>query len=377
MKRIGIDARFYGEAGPGRYIKNILRELEKLEKPYTSCEFLIFLRKKGFDDYQPTNPRFKKVLADFQWYSFDEQTRFLFLLYWNRINLLYVPHFNIPVLYFGKLISAIPDLIMHYYSTEEATTLPKVYFKFKKLVYYFVVLWSVIRSRKIIVPSTDVKNDFLRVYPFISKDKYVVAYEGVDADFLKTPLSTDTVLLKYNITAPFLLYVGSMYTHKNLKNLIMAFASLKKSQKFGGQLVLIGKKDTFSQKLSEFIVQNALQSDVLIPGLTNYVTDQEVVALRKAATLYVFPSLKEGFSLTPLEAQAVGLACVISDIPCHREIYGDSVLYFDPNDVLSIEKNILLGLTNTKQLVEKGYQNSSKYNWYNTGLQTCSIIDSQ
>jgi glycosyltransferase involved in cell wall biosynthesis len=111
-----------------------------------------------------------------------------------------------------------------------------------------------------------------------------------------------------------------------------------------------------------------------MPGLKNYITDEEVVALRKAARLYVFPSLKEGFSLTPLEAQAIGLPCLISDIPCHREIYGDSVAYFDPNNVGDMVNSINKILEKPNNLIDKGYLNSSKYNWYNTGVQTCSII---
>src|SRR3989339_875753 len=99
---------------------------------------------------------------------------------------------------------------------------------------------------------------------------------------------------------------------------------------------MTGKKDKFAQRFKTYINTQNLANKILLPGLESYVSDHELVALRKEAELYVFPSLKEGYSLTPLEAQAVGLACVISDISCHREIYGDSVLYFDPTNINDI-----------------------------------------
>ena len=95
VKVIGIDARFYGEAGPGRYVKNIIKHLEKIDH---NNKYKIFLRKKAFSLYTPTNPNFEKVLADFTWYSFEEQFVFLKVLLKAKLNLLYIPHFNIPVL---------------------------------------------------------------------------------------------------------------------------------------------------------------------------------------------------------------------------------------------------------------------------------------
>jgi len=97
--------------------------------------------------------------------------RFLFRLLKDRPDIFYVPHFNIPILYPGRLVTAIPDIIMHSFSTERGTTLPKFYFKFKKLVYRLVVYVAVRRSYKVIVPSKDVKADFIKFYPEIPEGK--------------------------------------------------------------------------------------------------------------------------------------------------------------------------------------------------------------
>ena len=112
--------------------------------------------------------------------------------------------------------------------------------------------------------------------------------------------------------------------------------------------------------------------------MKRFITDGEVVALRKKADLYVFPSLKEGFSLTPLEAQVLSIPCVISDIPCHKEIYGSSVLYFDPLDTRDISNKIdqLLGDKKLqRELISRGEKNAEKYSWTETAKITLKVFE--
>jgi glycosyltransferase involved in cell wall biosynthesis len=378
MKKIGIDARFYGEAGPGRYAKAITQHLEKIDH---QNKYYVFLRKKGYESYHPQNPNFTKVLAHHSWYSFDEQIFFLIKLLRYRLDLFYVPHFNIPVLYPGKLVTAIPDIIMHVYSTEKGTTLPKFYFKIKKLVYKLVVLWALIRSKKVIVPSNDTLNDFIKTYPYIDKNKFVLAREGVDPVFMEVSSghNTEDILNRFDIEKPFLLYISSFYEHKNVDRLIEAFIKLTEYHGFKGQLVMVGKKDKFSESVYDEIKKHGLESRIIIPGRKRYVTDEEIRALRTEAELYVFPSLKEGFSLTPMEAQVSGLACVISDIPVHREIYGDSVTYFDPYNINDMAEKINTILNNKdlkNDLIDKGKNWYKKYSWDETAKITFDVFKS-
>ncbi|MBU0534972.1 glycosyltransferase family 4 protein [Patescibacteria group bacterium] len=376
QKRIGIDARFYGEAGPGRYTKNILTHLERIDG---LNRYVVFLRPQGFNAYKPENPNFEKVLADYKWYSFDEQFRFLFKILKYKLDLLYVPHFNIPVLYPGKLVTAIPDLIMHTFSTEKGTTLFKPYFKLKKLVYKLVFKWAVVKSKKIIVPAQTVLEDFLKYYPQTSKDKYVIAQEGIDPDIKIADVSRGyEVLDKFGINKPFLLYISSMYEHKNVPRLIQAFEVLIKKYNYNGQLVLVGKKDKFSENISQLVFSMGLGERVLLPGMREYITDEETCGMRKECEAYIFPSLKEGFSLTPMEAQYFGKACVISDIPIHKEVYSDSVLYFDPLNIDDMAEKINLLITDAdlrQDLINKGYKNIMKYSWDKTADQTLGVFN--
>jgi len=375
-KTIGIDARFWGEAGPGRYTKALIQHLEKIDH---ENNYLIFLREKGFEEYQPQAENFKKVLAHYKWYSFEEQTSYLLKLLNYKLDLYYVPHFNVPIFYPGKLVTAIPDIIMHKFSTNRATTLTSPKFLLKKFAYHLTMLSAVTRSKKIIVPTKVVKGDFLNFYPFLKPEKIVIAPEGVDPDFTKntTKEYDDQVLEKLGIDGNFLLYVSSMYRHKNVENLIEAFLLLKNNYGYDGKLVLIGKKDYFSERVGEYVKKVGAEENILMPGLKNYVKDSEIVALRKRAQLYVFPSLQEGFSLTPLEGMIWDLPAVISDIPCHREVYGNSVEYFDPNDVENIAEviNRVLGNSDLQEdLRKKGRELIKMYDWQKTAEVTYGVF---
>ncbi len=69
--RIGIDARFFGPIGKGlgRYTQKLVENLEKVDD---TNQYFIFLKKDNFNEYKPKNKNFKKVLADFDWYGWQE-----------------------------------------------------------------------------------------------------------------------------------------------------------------------------------------------------------------------------------------------------------------------------------------------------------------
>lgn len=380
--KIGIDARFYGKAGPGRYTKNIVEHLEKVDK---KNEYVIFLTQEGYDSYHPENQNFKKVLADYMWYSFSEQTTFLFKILKKKLDLYYVPHFNIPILYPKKIVTAIPDMTMHTYSTEKGTTLPLWYFKIKKVVYKAVFWWAVFRSYKVIVPSKTVLEEFTKHIKGISKDKYVLAYEGVDPDFQKVHPNPKTVLEKYGIDRNYILSVGSMYEHKNVEGLIEMYKILRSEYGYQGQLVLASKRDKFTESIYERVKQEGLENDILVLAFKDpkaesdiVVSDEEIIALRMSAQAYVMAAFKEGFSLTALEGMAVGLPAALSDIECHREVYKDSVLFFDPYKPEDIAKKVQMLMTDEKvrkDYIQRGYDRIKVYDWHKTAQITLDVFN--
>lgn len=379
--KIGVDARFYGEAGPGRYTKSIIEHLEKVDH---ENEYIIFLNSNGLKQYQPKNPNFTKIEANYPWYSFAEQTGFLLKVLSQNLDLYYVPHFNIPILYPKKIVTAIPDMTMHTYSTEKGTTLPLWYFKIKILVYRLVFWWAVFRSKKVIVPSQTVMNDFLKHLNF-KKNKYVLAYEGVDPDLFGSPKNVNETLKKYGITKNFILTVGSMYEHKNTQGMIEAYKILKEKYGYTGQYVLASKRDKFSKKIFEKIKEEDLDNDVLVLAYKIdsdnkiVVSDQEIINLYSKADLYMFAPFAEGFSLTALEGMAQGLPAVLSNIDCHQEVYDDSVLFVNPYNPKEIAEKANELLKNPKlkeDYIKRGSAQIKKYDWLKTAQITLDVFKS-
>ena len=347
--KIGIDARFFGpkQKGLGRYVQKLVENLENID---LNNQYIIFLRKDNFLDYHPRNKNFKKVLADYRWYGFKEQIFFPFKIWKYQIDLMHFPHFNVPILYLKPFIITIHDLILKRFPTHRASTLTPFVYQFKNLIYQLVIFSAIKRAKKIIAVSNYTKNDILKYFKIKSK-KIEVIYEG-------TPQGLPSQNTVSN-TKQYLLYVGNAYPHKNLERLILAFNKLVKEKK-DLYLILVGEIDYFYKK-----IQNKFSDSKQII-FTNFVSDKELIALYKNASLYIFPSLYEGFGLPPLEAMSYGVPVVCSQASCLPEILEDSAIYFNPENVNDMAEKIKYVLDNKdiqKNLILKGFKQIKKYQW--------------
>ncbi|MDP3733424.1 MAG: glycosyltransferase family 1 protein, partial [Candidatus Daviesbacteria bacterium] len=95
--RIVLDARMYQESGIGRYIRNLIFHLGKLD---TKNQYLILHLKNDFHRLE-YNKNFSKILADFKWYGVAEQIRLPGLLKSLNPDIVHFPHFNVPIFYKG------------------------------------------------------------------------------------------------------------------------------------------------------------------------------------------------------------------------------------------------------------------------------------
>jgi len=240
--KIGIDARFYGpkQKGLGRYVQKLVENLEKVD---LSNQYIIFLRKENWPEYQPANPRFKKALADYQWYSLKEQILMPFKIRRSKVDLIHFPHFNLPIFCFKPFVVTIHDLVLKRFPTRRASTLGPFLYWLKNLAYRLVVFLAVKRAKKIIAVSNYTKKDILRYFR-IKPEKIEVVYEG-------TP---------------------ELNPHKNLERLILAFAKLVKDKQMDCQLVLVGELDYFYRRLQEQF------SSVKGLFFTDFVSDKELAA---------------------------------------------------------------------------------------------------
>lgn len=362
--KIGIDARFYAEPGGiGRYIRELLKELEKQD---TGNIYIVFVNREGFEQYHPTNPHFTKILAPVKWYTLKEQIWMKRIIKKQKVDLMHFPHWNIPLLYRRPFIVTIHDLILLKFPSRHASTLGPLKYWLKNLAYRLVLSQAVNKSQKILTPSCFVKKDILENFR-VPEKKIIVTPEGLTE--FKAEAENRSILRKSSITGPFFLYVGVAYPHKNLEKLILAFQQFKKETKNNYQLVLAGKKNYFYKQLEDFIKKQNI-ADVI---LTGWVTDSELAVLYQNALAYVFPSLYEGFGLPPLEAMAHNLPVISSNASCLPEILGEAALYFNPRQTEEITeaiKRISQDQILRQNLILAGQKQTKLFSWQNCAQLT-------
>ncbi len=365
---IGIDARMFQEGlGIGRYIEQLLKHLEVLD---TNNEYRIFLRKKNFNAYQPKNPRFKKILTDYHWYSFGEQFFFPFLLVWHRIDCMHFPHFNVPFLYPKKYVVTIHDLILIKFplsASSAATSHHPIIHKIKYFAYRRIISLAMRRAKKIITISEYVKKDIIS-YLHILPEKIHVIYEAGDA----THICDTSVSLPVSVKKPYILYTGNAYPHKNIEGLLQAFLQLS-SDKTPIYPILCGQEDFFFQQVVARIRELNMTRYVQHLG---FVPESTLCQLYRHAVACVIPSFEEGFGLPALEAMAHNTPVIVSDSTCFQEILSDAALYVDPASPRAIAdaiRNLMCDGTLQNRLRERGRLCSLRYSWNRTAQQTYDL----
>ncbi len=370
-----MDARFFGPRGKGlgRYTQKLIEALEEIDN---QNDYVIFLRRENFNEFQPQNKRFRKVLADYRWYTLAEQIFLPFVIWRQKVDLMHFPHFNVPIFYSGRFIVTIHDLILRNFATRRASTLGAVKYWLKNLGYRLVIWAALKRAKKIITVSEYVKNDIIRCFD-VPPQKIVVTYEGAAEKSLPFP-GFKHKLKEFGIEKPYLLYVGNAYPHKNLERLIGAFEILVDDFKKNLQLVLVGEEDYFYQRLQEEAPNSILKNAEIFNRIvfTDFVKDEDLWTLYQNAALYVFPSLCEGFGLPPLEAMSHGLAVAASNATCLPEILGDAAVYFDPlnpRDIAEKVNQVLIDENLSRMLVREGFEQIKKYSWRKMGEETFEL----
>lgn len=364
MKRIGIDARLIEETGVGRYIRNLIKELGEVD---TENEYVVFLRKKSFDTFLPPNERWQKRLAEIPWHSLVEQIIMPFLLIREKLDLVHIPYFNVPIFYPGKFIVTIHDLTILHFDTGKASTLPLLFYKLRRFGYLVALTLGLARAQKVIAVSGETKQEIMDHFK-IDQKKIVVTYEGVGDKIYKLTNK------KRLIADSYFLYVGNAYPHKNLEMLVEAFQQFLQGLSLQNiKLVLVGEEDFFYRRLKKFVKKLGLTDQVIFIGVAS---DEDLGNLYSCAIALVFPSFMEGFGLPGLEAMAHGTPVICSDIAVFHEIYGDAACYFAidrKEDLIAKLDEIISNTAIRKIIIEKGKLRQRRYSWTRMVEETLAI----
>ncbi len=357
--RIGIDARLAGSAhgGIGRYTEELLRNVI-VSKEHT---WVVFLHHKGQLPWLESRKDIEVVYAPIRHYTLQEQLAMPRICHDANLDLLHVPHFNIPLMYQGKLVVTIHDLLWHERRDRNATTLSPMMHMLKYRLYTFVAETAIRRAAKVIVPTEHVKQI---VKAFTTEKRIVVTHEGVSDVFTKAVEKVDRPY-------PYIVYTGSLYPHKNVSYVLSILEQMHELH-----AVIVSGRSVFQTSFWSEVLKRKLEQRVHIePSLD----DASVASLYGSAIALVFPSFSEGFGLPGLEAMACGCPVLASDIPVFHEVYQDAAMFIDPYDATSAVRELkqLIHEPKIKALYQRKAETLMRlYSWKHMAQQTLQVYES-
>lgn len=221
--------------------------------------------------------------------------------------------------------------------------------------------YSIRRSDHIITISENSKKEILEHFN-IPQNKISIVSPATSIP--ENIIFTDEIYSKFNIiNDEFILYMGNLEPRKNIPRLIQAFYELKTKYNFSKKLVITGAKSWLYESIFETVRNLNLQEDIIFTG---FVSEKEKFSLYKATSLFVYPSLYEGFGIPILEAMSVGTPVVCSNTSSMPEVGGEAAFYINPLDVNDIANGINTVLSNPflqDSMIQKGYEQIKKFSW--------------
>jgi glycosyltransferase involved in cell wall biosynthesis len=236
------------------------------------------------------------------------------------------------------------------------------------------------RASAVITDSESSKKD-IRKYAGVKESKIHVVYLAAGEDFKQLEIKNFKLEIakRYGLPDRFVLYVGDVTWNKNLPRLIDAIKEINLP------MVMVGKS-LVSQDYDKSSPWNADLNRVgeLTKGDSNilklgFVSSEELVQLYNLATVFVMPSLYEGFGLPILEAMACGCPVITSKEGSLLEVAGDAAFYVDAYDMYSIGvgiKKVFDSEELQKELSDKGLKNVQRFSWKATASQTLKVYES-
>jgi len=321
---VGIDGRLIGQTGVGTYIKNLVFYLSK-NKQDKDLKFNLYVLPEDLTLAKKYTDNFEIKPANFRWHSLSEQTGFYAMLKNEPIDLMHFTYFSYPVLYKKPFIATVHDLTPLFFKTGKASTKNKYMYELKYQIFSYILKNQIQNSKAIITPTFSVKNQILDHYDPKLNTKINPIYEGVDFELMKATPSN--LANKYNFE--YFLYIGNFYPHKNIPRLIEGYEKVKTNVK----LLLVGPDDFFTSKIHALIKQKGLENAVI---LETSKSKDDLLYFYSHARALVHPSLSEGFGLTLAEAAYTNLPIIASAIAPIKELFGESIDYFTPQDTTSI-----------------------------------------
>jgi glycosyltransferase involved in cell wall biosynthesis len=352
---IGFDAKraLFNRSGLGNYSRSTIRLLSHF---HPENKYFLFSPKNSQELFQPSGNQFivepkRGIQASFSsiWRSWGIHRS----IKNHKLDIYHGLSNELPwsIEKAGvKSVVTIHDLIFLRY--------PEYYPVIDRQIYLLKFRHACRIADKIIAISEATKTDIINFFG-TNPEKIEVVYQTCDPVFriLLNEDKKELVRKKYGLPGKYILYLGTIEKRKNALSLIKAYLN----EKIDIPLLIAGKPTEYLSEITDYLKQNPAGHRILF---RHNIESADLPALYQAASLFVYPSVFEGFGIPILEALYSGVPVITSTWSCFAETGGDAALYCDPYDIQQMSKCISQVLNDRdarKSMVEKGFVHASKF----------------
>ncbi|MBX5491098.1 MAG: glycosyltransferase family 4 protein [Chloroflexi bacterium] len=378
--RIGINALFLMQpaTGTGQHLFHLLQGLDQHDQENTYVLLSPRFRRATASRFPELGPRFRNVqavsalaqLGDNVEKLWWEQVGLLQACRRERLDLLHCPYFASPILSSIPTVTTIHDVI--------PLLVPEYRARLAGRLYTELSVLAARRARAIIAVSECSKRDIERTLRLPPERIHVIG-NAVDESYqpITDPRLLAGVRERYGIGERFILYFGGFDVRKNVLRLVQAYAQIRQRFDEPYQLVLAGRLRHVGHPLypdpRPLVRELGLENEIIFTG---QIREQDKAPLYSAATLFVFPSLYEGFGMPVLEAMACGAAVITSNRSALPEVAGDAAVLVDPTRTEAIGEAILELLRDPSRrarLGEAARQRARLFSWGAVAQETLRV----
>jgi glycosyltransferase involved in cell wall biosynthesis len=377
--KIGINALFFQHptTGSGQYMSHLLAALAKID----SRNEYVLLGPQPVEQQNRESTPFPYYVKSVPGFTGSNEN--IEKVVWEQVtgpaaarkagvDIFHVPHFAPPLLPRIPTVVTIHDVI--------PLRLPLYQTGVRVKAYMQLVSQAAQRATMIITPSQHAKQDIMDVLK-LPAERIRVTYEAAGDEY--RPVTDPAVLAaaraRYGVGERYILYLGGLDSRKNVPQLVRAFAYLYR--KIGDpmlQLLVAGNPDKQSGAL--FPDPRPVAADLGMTGQITYcfIEEQDKPAIYSGASVFVFPSLYEGFGLTPLEAMSCATPVVCSNRTSLPEVVGDAAISIDPDnlqEMVDAMYRILIDSTLSSELRARSLQRAAQFSWEKTATETLSVYE--
>jgi glycosyltransferase involved in cell wall biosynthesis len=360
-RQIVIDVRRLGDFGIGTYIRNLVRALARLDH---ESQYTLVTLSKRVEELAGLPPNFQTAEFPSPDTNVIQNAKFPWFIRRFHPDLVHIPLNSVPYWLQQPYVVTIHDMSSVLFPARGDVRGAMHRERYRR---------GAARAERVIAVSHSTRRD-IESFMRIPTERIRTIYSAPDPTFAVTPPDHghyEQILQRYSIQPPFILYAGTIRPQKNVPRLVEAFAVIRSELEnhplLGSlKLVIIGDELSRYPAVRRAVVATRVEPFVRFLG---FVPLETLKVFYRAAMLFAFPSLYEGFGLAPLEAMACGTPVVASDVPALVEAVGNAAELVTPDNLFDVARglrSVLLDENRRRELTEIGRARAQRFDWDDT-----------